>query len=221
MKIKGDKQEKTLQIKIVVIGEEFIGKTSIIERYVTKTFSANDSFGYVHLKRLEINNFDVDIEITDTAGQERFRSITKMYYQSSDGILLGFDLTNKNTFEKVSYWIQHIEDNKSTKHPLCIVLFGNKCDAIEDIEINNDDIETMKEKYNLEYFSTNAKDNINVQNTFEYLIKSILKTRGLLKNIGLSPDISFDDIIIKEKENQKFEGNKISKRKKKKPPCIV
>ena len=79
----------------------------------------------------------------------------------------------------------------------------------------------MKKGYNLEYFSTSAKDNINVQNTFEYLIKSILKTRGLLKNIGLSPDISFDDIIIKEKENQKFEGNKISKRKKKKPPCIV
>ena len=74
----------------------------------------------------------------------------------------------------------------------------------------------MKKTYSLEYFSTSAKNGINVQNTFEYLIKSILKTRGLLKKIGLSPDISFEDIIIKEREFQE-----VSKRKKKKPVCIV
>ena len=139
-----------------------------------------------------------------------------MIYKNSDGILLGFDLTNKKTFDQLHYWIHQIEENKSKEYPLCTVLFGNKCDDKEQIEIIDDDIETMKKKYNLEYFSTSTKNGINVQNTFEYLIKSILKTRGLLKNIGLSPDISFDDIIIKEREFQE-----VSKRKKKKPVCIV
>ena len=219
MKIKGENQEKSLHFKFLLLGEDNIGKSSIIERYINNSFK--DSYlatiGMdIRKKRLEINNYDIDILINDTAGQERFRSITKMFYKGSDGILLGFDLTNKKTFDQLGYWINQIEANKSTDYPLSIVLFGNKYDRKEVIEIKEDDIQSMKKKYNIEYFSTSAKDGTNVQNAFEYLVKKTIKDRGLLKTIGLSPDISFDDIIIKVKEVQTLGKKSISKRRKKK-----
>ncbi len=131
MKIKGDKQDDALPLKLLVLGESNIGKTSVIERYVTNCFKNNylATIGIdVRKKRLEINKCDIDVTIIDTAGQERFRSITKMFYKDADGILLGFALTNKNTFEQVNYWIEQIEANKNKDFPVNLVLFGNKCD---------------------------------------------------------------------------------------------
>ena len=224
MKIKGKQQGKTLQFKFLLLGEDSIGKTCIIERYIDNCFKESylATVGIdIKKKKLEINNYDIDILINDTVGQERFRSLTKMVYKGTDGILLGFDLTYKKTFDSLDYWIQQIEANTSIDHPPSIVLFGNKCDRKEDIEIKEDDIQSKKEKYCIDYFSTSAKDGTNVKNAFEYLIKKTIKDKGLLKSIGLSPDISFDDIIIKEKEDQsigtKFPFNK--KKRKKKLSC--
>ena len=222
MKIKGNEQSKTLQFKFLILGESSIGKTCIIERYVNNSFSENyiATIGMdIRLKRLEINNFDVNLTINDTAGQERFRSLNKMVYKGADGILVGFDLTQKNTFEKVSFWIQQIEENKSKEYPVSLVLFGNKYDDKEHIAVSDDDIEAMKKQYNLQYFPTSAKDGTNIQNAFEYLIKTTLKQRDLLEKIGLSPDINIDDIVIKVKENQKLEVKTVQKKKKKKNCC--
>ena len=117
MKMKGE-QGKTLSFKFLVLGEGRIGKTSIIERYVNKTFKSSyiATIGMdMRLKKLEINNTEVNISITDTAGQERFRSLTKMFYKGADGILVGFDLTDPNTYEQVNFWIEKIEKNKSQR----------------------------------------------------------------------------------------------------------
>ena len=136
-----------------------------------------------------------------------------------DGILLGFDLTNKNTFDQLDYWIEQIEANKKEDFPISLVLFGNKYDDKEHIEVKDEDIELKKKKYNLEYFATSAKDGTNVQNIFEYLIKTTIKAKGLLDKIGLSSDIPIDDISIKVKEMQKLETMKSRKRKMKKNSC--
>ena len=217
--MKGNKQGRTFQFKFLILGESSVGKTSIIEKYVNNTFNENYlvTIGMdIRYKRIEINNCDINIVINDTAGQERFRSMTKMVYKGADGILLGFDLTNKDTFDKVNYWIGQIEENKNKDYPISLVLFGNKCDKKEQIVVNDDDIESLKRQYNLEFFATSAKDGTNVQEAFEYLIKKTLKAKGLLGKIGLSPDIPFDDIAIKVKENQKIEAKHVPKKKKKK-----
>jgi small GTP-binding protein len=219
MKMKGDNQGKTIQFKFLVLGEGRIGKTCIIERYVNRTFKGNyiATIGMdIRLKRLEINNNDVNISITDTAGQERFRSITKMFYKGADGILVGFDLTEPNTLEQVNYWIDQIEMNRSKEYPISLVLFGNKYDDKENIKVQEEDIKKMEEKYNLKYFPTSAKDGTNVQTVFEYLTKITLKTRGYLPKIGLSEETNIDDINIVEKENQKLDIKKTPRKKKKK-----
>ena len=169
----------------------------------------------IRRKRLEINNKEVDISITDTAGQERFRSITKMFYKGADGILVGFYLTDRNTFEQVNYWISQIEENSSKDYPISLVLFGNKCDNVENIKVSEEDIEKLKEKYKLTFYKTSTKDGTNVQNAFQHLTKITLKTRGLLSKIGLPENTKIEDIIITEKENQKLEFKPTPKRKKK------
>ena len=196
-----------LQYKFLILGDSKVGKTSLIERYITNTFK----YEYIttigmdrKFKRLEVNNIDVDISITDTAGQERFRSISRSYYKGADGILIGFSLTHPESLENVSFWVGEIDKYLDKNNSISLVLFGNKCDDKENIKVTTEDIDEIKEKYNLKYFETSAKENINVKEVFEYLTKTTILKKGDLKNLGLNKDSTTDNIIIKEKENQNF-----------------
>ena len=209
MKIKGQQKDKAQRIKFLVLGESTIGKSCLIERYINNTFKENyiATIGMdIRQKRLDINNIDVFLTINDTAGQERFRSLTKMVYKNTDGILVGFDLTKPKTLEQVEFWINQIESNKTKDSSVSLVLFGNKCDMKEEIQVKEEDIEKIKEKYNLRYYETSAKDGTNVQNIFEYLAKIVLKSRGFLENVNI------DEINVEEKELQKIETKKTNKK---------
>ena len=213
MKIKGQQKDKAQRIKFLVLGESTIGKSCLIERYINNTFKENyiATIGMdIRQKRLDINNIDVFLTINDTAGQERFRSLTKMVYKNTDGILVGFDLTKPKTLEQVEFWINQIESNKTKDSSVSLVLFGNKCDMKEEIQVKEEDIEKIKEKYNLRYYETSAKDGTNVQNIFEYLAKIVLKSRGFLENVNI------DEINVEEKELQKIETKKPNKKNGKK-----
>jgi small GTP-binding protein len=213
MKIKGQQKDKAQRIKFLVLGESTIGKSCLIERYINNTFKENyiATIGMdIRQKRLDINNIDVFLTINDTAGQERFRSLTKMVYKNTDGILVGFDLTKPKTLEQVEFWINQIESNKTKDSSISLVLFGNKCDMKEEIQVKEEDIEKIKEKYNLRYYETSAKDGTNVQNIFEYLAKIVLKSRGFLENVNI------DEINVEEKELQKIETKKTNKKNGKK-----
>ena len=213
MKIKGQQKDKAQRIKFLVLGESTIGKSCLIERYINNTFKENyiATIGMdIRQKRLDINKIDVTLTINDTAGQERFRSLTKMVYKNTDGILVGFDLTKPKTLEQVEFWINQIESNKTKDSSVSLVLFGNKCDMKEEIQVKEEDIEKIKEKYNLRYYETSAKDGTNVQNIFEYLAKIVLKSRGFLENVNI------DEINVEEKELQKIETKKPNKKNGKK-----
>ena len=174
MKGKKDSFGTNLSYKFLVLGDQMIGKTSVLERYVNNTFKSNylTTIGMdKRFKRLEINNTDVDVFITDTAGEERFRSLTKMFYKGADGIFVGFSLVEPKTLESIDYWISQINENTSKDYPISLVLFGNKCDDKDHIQVKQEDIDAIKKKYDLTYFETSAKENINIQNLFEYLIK--------------------------------------------------
>ena len=204
--------------KFLVLGDQMVGKTSVLERYINRTFKSNYllTIGMdKRFKRLEINNVDVDIHITDTAGQERFRSLTKMFYKGADGILIGFSLTDSKSLQSINYWINEINENCSKDYPISLVLFGNKCDDKENFQVSKEEIDKIVNEYKLTYFETSAKDNINITKIFEYLTKLTIKKRGNLKNFGLPEGASLDDIIIKEKENQKLEIVQTKRKKKK------
>ena len=209
-----------LTYKFLVLGDQMVGKTSVLERYINRTFKSNYllTIGMdKRFKRLEVNNVDVDIHITDTAGQERFRSLTKMFYKGADGILIGFSLTDSKSLNSINYWINEINENCSKDYPISLVLFGNKCDDKDNYQVSQEEIDKIVNEFKLPYFETSAKDNINITNIFEYLTKLTIQKKGNLKNIGLPERAPLDQIIIKEKENQKLEV--IQKKPKKKKFC--
>ena len=208
-----------LTYNFLVLGDQMVGKTSIIERYISDKFRTNylTTIGMdKKYKRLKVNNADVDVFIIDTAGEERFRSLAKNFYKNTDGILVGFSLTEKKSFNSIDFWVEQINENSREPNKMSLVLFGNKCDDEANISVNPEEINAIKEKYNLEYFKTSAKENINVQTMFEYLIKNTIIKKGDLEKIGLNKNSTINEINVQIKKNQKLEPIKITKNKKKK-----
>ena len=132
-----------IEYKIVLIGNSAVGKTSLFKKLTTGQFSEKNISTIGMDKKtlnveIEVNENgsivkkQINISLVDTAGQERFRSITKNYFKESDGILLIYDITNKETFKNVEGWIDSIHESlgnhKDSKY--IIILIGNKTDLI-------------------------------------------------------------------------------------------
>ena len=164
------------KIKIMVIGEVRVGKTSLIRRYTKDTFAGNylTTVGIdFQEKAVKINKKLVKIQIWDTAGEERFRNIAKNYFNQSDGFLVVYDITDKNTLEKLDFWYEQIDLNapKNIKY----ILVGNKCDLEEEREVTKDEGINLSKKFKCNFFETSAKENINVNEIFQCLVNEIYK----------------------------------------------
>jgi len=222
MKMKKDSSGNKISYNLLVLGDKMVGKTSVIERYINNTFNSNyiTTLGMdKRFKKIDINNYDITVFIIDTAGQERFRSLSKNYYKQADSILIGFSLTDKTSLNDINFWIEEINNNIGKESPVSLVLFGNKCDDKINAEVKPEDVTPIINKYNLTYFETSAKTNIHIQELFEYLIKATIIKKGHLKRIGLDEKSTFDDIHIKIKEDQRLEVKKTKIQKKKKMFC--
>ena len=163
-----------IKLKIMVLGESMVGKTSLITRYT------NDKFGGRYLctvgidfqkKKIEKNGKRVLLQIWDTAGQERFRNVTKNYFQASQGFVLAYDINNKESFEKVQYWVEEIKSNAEEK--IKCILIGTKCD-LDKREVSEEEGQNLGQQYGFKFLETSAKDNININETFETLVSEIL-----------------------------------------------
>ena len=163
-----------IKLKIMVLGESMVGKTSLITRYT------NDKFGGRYLctvgidfqkKKIEKNGKKVLLQIWDTAGQERFRNVTKNYFQASQGFILAYDINNKDSFEKVQYWVEEIKSNAEEK--IKCILIGTKCD-LDKREVSEEEGQNLGKQYGYKFLETSAKDNININETFETLVSEIL-----------------------------------------------
>ena len=130
--------EQKIEYKVILIGNSAVGKTSLFKKLTTGQFSEkNISTIGMDKKTLEVEiesngKKPVEISLVDTAGQERFRAITKNYFKESDGILLLYDVTNTESFKNVEIWIESIHESlgnhKDSKY--VIFLIGNKIDLI-------------------------------------------------------------------------------------------
>ena len=114
-----DEEKKAIPCKVVLIGESGVGKTSIISRYMTNTFSstlgstpgANFTTKTVFL---EDENQSIKYEIWDTAGQEKYRALAKVFYKNAAVCILVYDITNKKSFDELkNYWVNEIKSNAS------------------------------------------------------------------------------------------------------------
>jgi len=155
--------------KLVLIGDSFVGKTSIINCLINGNITdTKPTIGSQHHKYSFKNkqNREVNLDIWDTAGQERFRSVIPMYYKGAKAIVVAFDITNKESFEGAKKWIEEIElNNKKT----LIILIGNKIDLISNRSVSNELINEYTSFKKIDFFECSAKENLNIENIFHII----------------------------------------------------
>ena len=160
--------------KTVVVGASGVGKTAIVQRLVDKTFSdeSQPTIG-VEFKCFETKsgNDSIKLNIWDTAGQEKFRAVSKAYFRNAVGAVLVFSLTDKQSFEDLDAWMNDI-------HALCasnavVLVVGNKSDLRDERCVSESDAQSFAERHGIEYIETSALDGANVSETFVRLAHSV------------------------------------------------
>jgi Ras-related protein Rab-11A len=170
-----ENKEYDLLFKLILIGDSYVGKSNILLKYLKNQFNENSKttigveFG---TKNIIINNKRIKIQILDTAGQERYRSITSAYYKGAKGALIVYDITRKNTFDNIDKWITDLKLNGDKN--ICIIILGNKSDLIDKREINKNDGIKKAEMYKTAFLETSALNGDNISKAFDELIEQIV-----------------------------------------------
>jgi len=162
-------------IKICLLGEAGVGKTSLVYRFIENKFRENykQTLGVNLLKKdVDIDEYGgVSAQIWDLGGQESFRSLRKLYLEGANGGLVIFDLSDRKSFDKLSEWI---ESFKNARGEQPILLIGNKADLKNQINIKDKEAEQFANNNNMELNITSAKTGQNVEEAFIKLTKRIL-----------------------------------------------
>uniref|UniRef100_A0A672PHA7 Ras-related protein Rab n=2 Tax=Sinocyclocheilus grahami TaxID=75366 RepID=A0A672PHA7_SINGR len=177
--------------KILVIGDLGVGKTSIIKRYVHQTYSTNYRATIGVDFALKVLNWDsetVRLQLWDIAGQERFGNMTRVYYREAMGAFIVFDVSRPTTFEAVSKWKEDLDSKLilSNGQSIATVLLANKCDQNRDFLTNNSlkMDQYCKENGFVGWFETSAKENININEAANFLVKHIIASENdILKSV--------------------------------------
>ena len=191
----GDKDYEFI-FKVLFLGNSNVGKSSLFLRFVDDIW--NDTFVPTigvdfKIKTLEIDQKKVKLQIWDTAGQERFKNIISSYYRGVHGILLIYDVTEKDSFKNLNNWLIEIEKNANKN--VVKVLIGNKADLEDKRVISYNQGKEFADMYGLKYIETSAKKNINVRDAFETLAREIIEA-------------NLDKTIAKQKHNKKITVSK-------------
>ena len=193
------------KVQLLVIGDGAVGKTSILSRF------AQDKFSPQYLATLGIDFFTKDvmidkeiihIKIWDTAGEERYRSLTKGFFKNGEGIIIVYDVTNKNSFESLKFWIDSIENNNNLENKkMPAVILGNKID-ISNRQVNENEAQEFAKSRNYKYFEVSAKSGKGVDESIKYLIEKVIEVVEDDKKLHKSIKITNDD---KDKDKHKKE----------------
>lgn len=156
-----------MQIKLLMIGDSGVGKTCLLLRYANDSFSPTfiTTIGIdFKIKNIHLDNKRIKLQIWDTAGQERFRTITTSYFRGAQGILLVYDVSDRNSFIDIRNWFTQIQMHADVN--VNKILIGNKCDCQDQRAISYEEGESLAKEYNIPFFETSAKQDINVEKSF-------------------------------------------------------
>jgi Ras-related protein Rab-18 len=172
-------------LKFVVIGDSGVGKSAILSRLCTGKFEENmePTIGIdFYVKTMRMQNQTVKLTIWDTAGQERFRTLTSSYYRNSHGVLLVYDVNNKQSYDNLHDWMNEIDLNV-TRQQVSILLIGNKID-LDARQVSFEEAKKYSDAQAIHYRETSAKTDEGIWPSFRELVESVLKT---VKNTSNKP----------------------------------
>ena len=191
-------------IKIVILGDCYVGKTSILKRYIENQYSNDYKYTIAInflVKPVVRNNITNNIYFWDTAGSERFRTINSLFYRGADACIVVFDLTKIKTFSNISYWMDEflLNTSPSDAEKFPFVLLGNKSDLLNQFTISDKMIESLCRERNIKYISVSAETSENLEEAINYIIdKAISRIDNNVNNY----DQDFDKISLTSEDDK-------------------
>ncbi len=175
MKKSPESSQDEIPIKIMILGNTSVGKTSFIIKYTENTFQEVylSTIGIDYkIKKLTYNEQKYNLYIYDTTGEERFRSLSFNLIKFTEGVILMYDITNKSSFKSIPEWIESAREHKGENYP--IIIIGNKIDLEEKRKITTEEGENLAKKYGLDFFEISNKEDINIKEAIFTLFKKVL-----------------------------------------------
>lgn len=170
------------ELKVVMLGESGVGKSSILRRYIDDTFIefVESTIGAAFMnKKIIYQNKIYNLDIWDTAGQERYKSLMPMYYRNAKGAVIVYSVNNKDSFETAKKWLRILLDFH--KDNVIIYLVENKKDLNIKVD-NRNEIEQIIKNDNVFFIETSAKDSYNIEKLFVKLSESMVNHSYILNN---------------------------------------
>ena len=159
----------------MIAGDSSVGKTNFISMYIENRYNQNymtTSGIDLKTKNIEIKSKKIRVQLWDTAGQEKYRAITKNLFLKVQGILLIYDITNENSFNNLKGWINSIKEECGNQ--IQMILIGNKIDLNEKRMIKKEDALAFAEKEKIKYIETSSKTGENIQQAISLLCEKII-----------------------------------------------
>ncbi|XP_063397310.1 uncharacterized protein LOC134681591 [Mytilus trossulus] len=171
-------------VKLILLGDSTVGKSSLLRSYCKCSLCSQDlvlqkrltAIQRCHNKQIQLHDSHVQLRIFDTAGEERYRSITPSYYRGAHGCLLMFDVTKTHTFEHIPLWFQDLQQYALHPENLVIILVGTKCHDNEKREVTREKAEALAEHLDIMYIEISSEKEINISEVFEKLTAKIIET---------------------------------------------
>lgn len=189
----GNTEKYDYKLKIIVLGESKVGKTSLICRYSKDEFATSylSTVGVdFQIKKIQVDDKAIKLQIWDTAGQERFRTITRNFFNSTHGFIVCYDITSKDSFQCVTLWLNEIKKN-SGDEDVQIILIGNKSDLDDERQVTTEQGQNFANNHKIPFFETSAKEGTNLNEVFETLSRNIIEVLKKKKPIEEKERTSF------------------------------
>ncbi|XP_050983551.1 ras-related protein Rab-41 isoform X3 [Labeo rohita] len=177
------------KFKLVFLGEQSVGKTSLITRFMydsfDNTYQATIGIDFLS-KTMYLEDRTVRLQLWDTAGQERFRSLIPSYIRDSTIAVVVYDITNLNSFQQTSKWIDDVRTERGSD--VIIMLVGNKTDLADKRQVSVEAAEKKAKELGVMYIETSAKAGYNVKQLFR-------RVAAALPGMDSTPEKSKEDMI--------------------------
>ena len=176
-------------IKLLIVGDSSVGKTNFISMFIENKFIPNYmTTSGIDLKAsiIEVRNKKIKVQLWDTAGQEKYRAITKNLFLKVQGVLIVYDITNENSFSSLKSWVKTIKDECGKQMQMVIV--GNKSDLEENRVIDKTIASEFAKEEKIDYIETSCKTGENIQKSISLLCEKVLENTEFTNDFSFTLD---------------------------------
>jgi len=198
------RKKTVVLLKVLLLGESSVGKTSIFQRYAKDEFVEEykatigaDFFS----KDVTVDGREVILQMWDTAGQERYKSLGATFYRGSDACMVVYDVCDKSSFDALTDWVEQFlkgvgmetDDPTKSGSGLNLVVVGNKCDLTESREVDSEVAREFCNTHGYQFFETSAKTGLQVTEAFEHIVRKGVEINDVKKFSAGTVGINIDE----------------------------